>query len=148
MTEDATEDVRLNNALSTETRTAHRYLLVSSAIGIAIAKMGVVPEKISALGIDFSKISQKSFLYIVAAVSSYFLVAFLIYGLSDYLRLKNRIAQTRLAFAISQITAGASKRGYCLSGLVSLVRTIFEFVVPVAIGAYSISSLVSLAATI
>ena len=66
-------EIQLRDPLSKETRLERRNLLGASAIGIVIVKTGLVPSKISALGIEFSQTDQRSLLLAIAAVISYFL---------------------------------------------------------------------------
>jgi hypothetical protein len=55
-----------------------------SAIGIVIARGGLVPSKITALGIEFGESDQRALLRMLAAVVLYFLFAFVIYATSDF----------------------------------------------------------------
>lgn len=76
--------VFLGDPLSEITRKERRNSLLASTLGTAIALMGIVPTKLSALGIDFSAPEQKYFLVLVAIVVVYFLFAFLTYGVADF----------------------------------------------------------------
>jgi hypothetical protein len=57
--------------------------LAASAIGIVIVKAGLIPTKISALGVDFSQADQRTLLWVLLGVVAYFLVMFVVYALSD-----------------------------------------------------------------
>jgi len=162
-------DIRLRDPLSTETRTERRTLLGASAIGIVIVKTGLIPSKISALGIEFTQTDQRSLLLAIAAIVSYFLVAFLIYATSDFLAWRSLYQE-----AHTQKSLDAKKRYeqgmrmdivdqdreltieehdiqkffksrhviLRLSSPMSLIRAMFEFVVPILVGVYSIILLV------
>jgi hypothetical protein len=50
-----------------------------------VVKGDLFPNEVAALGIKFSAVSHRVFAITLAAVVAYFLVAFLIYGVADYL---------------------------------------------------------------
>jgi hypothetical protein len=77
--------VILNDPLSIVTRKERKLLLISSILGITIVKTGFIPTKISALGIEFAQTDQNSLLLVLGSIILYFLIAFLIYGTSDFL---------------------------------------------------------------
>lgn len=60
-------------------------LLASSVVALAVVKIGLVPEKISALGIDLTVNNQVGFLIVIGFIVAYFLFAFVIYGASDFI---------------------------------------------------------------
>lgn len=144
------EDIRLRDPLSRVTRNERRALLALSAAGIVIAKTGLVPSKISALGIEFSQADQKSLLRVFAIIVIYFLVGFFIYAASDFVAW--RIAyQSTWAEKLSNNRRSKDKKGvenelannwlFMLHDLwvgasfpISFIRAVFEFVVPFVIG--------------
>jgi len=75
----------LRDQLSEVTRKERVYLPGSSIAGIAIVKMGLIPTRITALGIEFDAANQETFLFILGLVVLYFLAAFLVYAASDFL---------------------------------------------------------------
>src|SRR6266849_2296109 len=75
----------LADPLSNVSRRERRNLLIASAVGVLVAQVGLVPTHISALGIDFPAPAQSSFLVLVAAIVGYFVIAFLIYALADFI---------------------------------------------------------------
>lgn len=75
----------LRDILREETRKERRNLLAVSAVGIVIVKAGLIPTKISALGIDFSQADQRTLLWILFGIVSYFLIVFAVYAMSDIL---------------------------------------------------------------
>lgn len=74
----------LKDPLSAETRKERRNLLFVSAMGLTMVYTGLVPTKISALGVEFDKTDQDVILRVLAAVIFYFLMAFIFYALSDF----------------------------------------------------------------
>jgi hypothetical protein len=84
MTEGDIEHAQLQDALSSVTRKERQFLLGISLLGIALVKTGLIPSKISGLGIEFQSANPQALLSIVACVILYFLVAFIIYAASDY----------------------------------------------------------------
>jgi len=78
-------EVLLRDPLSEVSRKERKFLLGVCAISITIVETGLVPNKISALGVDFSPADQKSLLVIMALIVAYFLIAFMIYAVSDFI---------------------------------------------------------------
>lgn len=76
----------IGSSLSEQTKKERKFLLISSAVGYFIALTGSVPTKLTALGIEFSAKEQGAFIFTIVGVISYFLLAFLIYGWSDFLK--------------------------------------------------------------
>ncbi|MGZ8379048.1 MAG: hypothetical protein ACXW0Z_17615 [Gemmatirosa sp.] len=74
---------RLADPLTAVTRAERKALLGTSAIGLVVVWTGLVPSKISALGVDFSATDQRALLRALAAIIGYFLVAFLSYSAND-----------------------------------------------------------------
>lgn len=161
-------EIRLQDPLSKVTRAERKALLGVSAVAIAIARSGLVPTKISALGIDFTHSDQKAFLTTLSAVVLYFLVAFLSYASSDFAswratfhssmetwlaaeRARERSDEERLMRATHHTDfpspheerSGRLGRwwGYRVGRPVSAVRVIVEFALPIAVGLYAIVAL-------
>src|SRR5262249_23272936 len=78
-------EVRLRDPLSDVTRKERRNLLITSVVAAGIVHTGLVPQEITALGIKLSMAHQSAFLKLLAAAVGYFLAAFLIYAVSDWL---------------------------------------------------------------
>jgi hypothetical protein len=85
MSEQRPTELSLQDPLSQVTRGERKALLIICAIGITIVKAGIVPTKISALGLDFSPTNQKAFLLMIALVTAYLLVAFIIHASADFI---------------------------------------------------------------
>lgn len=77
--------ISLKDPLSQVTRAERRMLLGVSALSIFVTRTGLIPTKISALGVDFEQSDQRALLVVMALVVGYFLGAFLVYGFTDYL---------------------------------------------------------------
>jgi len=84
-TAESPAQIRVCDPLSDVTRRERRALLGISLLGITIASSGLIPKEIEALGVKFSTSDQRALLMVLAAVTAYFLVAFLIYAASDFL---------------------------------------------------------------
>jgi hypothetical protein len=81
-------EMRLGDPLAEVTRKERRSLLIASAVAITIVKTGLVPTKISALGVEFSQADKAALLKVLAAVVIYFLVAFVVYAAADIMRVR------------------------------------------------------------
>ncbi len=77
-------ELKLQDPLSEVTRKERRFLLGISALAITIIKVGIIPTKITALGVVFKETDQQSFLWILGLLILYFLIAFIIYATSYY----------------------------------------------------------------
>lgn len=161
---DNVKDILLDDPLSTETRSKRRVLLGVSLMGIAMAKAGLIPKKINALGVELESGNQGALLYLVAAVIIYFFVAFLIYGASDFIAWRKRIsifyAENTKSF-FKRMTEGERDRNSYesiikdaeervqfwgrLSPTSSTIRAAFEFIPPLLFSAYAIFNLIELA---
>lgn len=144
--------IRLSDPLSEVTRGERRTLLAVSAIGIIIVKTGLVPTKITALGIDFSDTDRVTLIRAISAVIGYFLVAFMIYGITDFTAWRYAIVSSiRETSRHRRSAEGPEHRGegrptgriprliYLLRfQIVSTIRATFEFVIPILIAVYAI----------
>jgi hypothetical protein len=78
------KDLLLGDPLGDVTRKERRMLLVVSVIAIALIKIGLMPTKITALGVEFTETNQQALLWIVSMINVYFLFAFVIYATADF----------------------------------------------------------------
>ena len=78
-------EAKVRDPLSQVTRNERRSLLAVSTLGITLVVTGLVPTKIEALGVEFTQTDQKALLAIIAISTAYFLVAFTIYAVSDFI---------------------------------------------------------------
>lgn len=74
---------RLKDPLTETARKVRRNLLAASVVGIVIVKVGLVPNKVSAFGIDFTQANQEALLQLIAAVIAFYSVTFLVYVASE-----------------------------------------------------------------
>jgi hypothetical protein len=141
MTDIDPEEILLQDPLSKVTRQERSRLLVVSLIGTLVAKAGIVPTKISALGIELSSANQKMFLHSLSAVVLYFLIAFALYGWFDFLKsftaaglaIQRHIAALREAYPGDRFGFGRTFRIHFL------VRAlIFELALPMAFAVYAL----------
>jgi hypothetical protein len=77
------EKVLLSGPLAEATMKERRFLLGTSLISFASVKAGLMPTKITALGIESSRFNEDWFLFILGLVVLYFWIAVLLYGMSD-----------------------------------------------------------------
>jgi cold shock protein len=142
-------DVRLRDPLTPVTRRERTYLLGTSAIAIVLVKVGLVPTKISALGIEFSSWDQQALVRVTTIAIAYFLVAFGIYAASDFFlwRIAFDTARAELAKerqSAPEYASHPASRSRPISRLqnpeklgIPLARSIFEFLVPVSVALYA-----------
>lgn len=86
----------LRDPLSELARKERRFLLATGGLGIVIVEAGILPSKISALGIEFNPTNQKALLIAMACLIAYFLIAFVVYAWSDFLSWRLSITQSAL----------------------------------------------------
>ena len=165
------DDILLHDPLSETSRKERKMLLASAALGIMIAYSGLVPSKVPAFGIEFSSADRVAFMNVIAAIIGYFLLAFVVYGALDLLRLRLAHRQ-QVVEHLKKIKLRAIERRNAdkadedvdryehLDDLLEkerdkdvlvmffvkpaiLVRAIFELVLPVIIGLYGIYAVLS-----
>jgi len=154
--------LHLADPLTELTRKERRTLLVVALVDIAVIKVGLVPTKIAALGIEFDKAGQQSLLTILALVTIYFLVAYVLYAISDFITWRRAILEETLAAysldapgvpepkeeifsgplgerseAIWISRMNAYTRSFFLARPVSFARALFDFALPVLVGGYA-----------
>ena len=148
----------LGDPLSDISRRERRNLVASSATAILIAHTGLVPTRISALGIELSPPAQSSFLVILGAVVAYFTAAFVIYGFSDLLvwrhkyqdylekveiTSQNWTQEDQVNYDELQQHVPSIAWLYRISKPAAYFRIGFEFALPLLIGLYAIYALIS-----
>jgi hypothetical protein len=140
----------LGDPLIPVSRKARRDLLAASSIGILVSIAGLVPTRISALGVDLSLSQQRNFALVMALVVSYFLAAFVTYGLSDFFLWRKRYqdhlvhverAAENWDLSDQEEYDEMRARGvpdiswlYRWSKPLVVVRVIFEFALPLVVG--------------
>jgi hypothetical protein len=156
-------DLLLHDPLSEVTRKERRMLLGTCLLGVGLVKTGLVPTKIAALGVEFDKANQQALLFLLAVVAVYFLLAFVIYAAADFLAWRRALFQhelqkrrdyvARLKESTSPPSADLNLHDddvwrnfpprsnyvvFMFAGPVSIVRALFEFLLPVLVGAYAV----------
>jgi hypothetical protein len=139
-------------------------LLGVSIVGYAVVKTGLIPTKISALGIEFNQSNQQALLNILALITTYFLVAFVIYVAADFLawhrayheylvnmdnecEKEEKYHEMMLDHAPEEEVVRMfeyekrfrfTRIVFALYGPVSKVRVFFEFILPILVGCYAL----------
>jgi hypothetical protein len=149
----------LRDPLSEVTRKERVYLLGSSIGRIAILKTGLVPSKITALGIELEKGNQEIILSLLGLVVLYFLAAFVVYATSDFLawwesyqaalhehitpdaKIIEELPEDHEEFLErfrEELPSMSRRRRTRRTGLiVATIRALLEYVLPVLVGAYA-----------
>lgn len=65
------------------TRDVRRSMLIASGISIVMIRTGIIPNKLTVLGLDFGNVNIDTLLAILAIIQTYFLVSFIVYLLND-----------------------------------------------------------------
>lgn len=76
--------IRVSDPLSPHTRSVRKSLLISSVAAIFIATTGLIPEKISAMGIEFTQADRGSMLWVLGLVVFFLLVSFAVTAAADF----------------------------------------------------------------
>ena len=147
----------LADPLSPIARVERRNLLLAATLAILIAHVNLVPTQISALGLTFAPPAQTAFLVITVFVVLYFVVAFGMYAVADFFIWRKRYYDYLAAMEREskdwtledqiehdEIHANLPTIDwyYEWSPRVANVRMLFEFVLPLLVGAYAISALI------
>ena len=161
MINETIDDIKLRDPLSDLTRKERKFLLGISILSITLVKAGIVPTKITALGVEVGKTDQQSILWVIGLITFYFLIAFIIYAASDFLawrmaffhafiesfeksevahnNISNYSSTERLRDIKNEIKSSLGNRVvFVLTGPVSFLRAIFEFFLPIVVGIYAI----------
>lgn len=148
----------LGDPLSDVSRRERRNLLASSTIAVLTAHAGLIPTRISALGVELTSPGQSAFLVLFAAVVIYFLTAFVVYGFSDFLLWRHKYHDylekaeitTRNWTQDDQMNYDELRQHvpsiawlYRISKPAAHVRIVFEFPFPILVGLYAIYALLS-----
>lgn len=148
---------RLREPLNETTRKARRNLLASAVVGVVIAKVGLVPTKISAFGVDFTSANQESLLLLLACAIAYFAITFVVYLYSELIawqlvfrskeieQLKeeaNREARGRYS-DMDMYFHERTRRTYFQAKPAFFIRIFIELFIPIAFAAYSAVTLLN-----
>lgn len=74
----------LQDPLSQISRLERRNLLIASTIGLLVGHVDLIPNRISALGLEFNAPAQNAFLMLLALVVAYMIFAFSVYAVADF----------------------------------------------------------------
>jgi len=146
-------EIILRDPLSDVTRKERSYSLGISLAGIVMVRTDLVPSRITTLGITFQETDRKTLFFLVGLVAAYFLVAFVLYGIADILRQRAAVEAHRVTtFRAQELRAQQRDDMWELESigvsraydrLVVLVRLVFEYLLPVALGAYAVAVLLN-----
>lgn len=151
----------LTDPLCDVARKERRILLTVSIVAIFIAKTGVNPQEIAALWIKLGPVKPNAFLVVMAFVVLYHILAFFIYGLTDFFVWRAKYIrsyprdQTKDNCQLYESIKKNNNDGeelfdrswfqsllYRRARSLAILRIIFEFPLPVFVGVYAIFSLV------
>jgi hypothetical protein len=74
---------RLREPLNETTRKVRRNLMAASVIGVVLTKVGLIPTKVSAFGVEFSSSNQNALMLLLASAIGYFAISFVVYVYSE-----------------------------------------------------------------
>ena len=149
---------RLRDPLNETTRKVRRNLMAASVIGVVITKVGLVPSKISAFGVEFTSANQQALMSLLAAAIAYFAISFIVYVYSELTAWQVVLASKELeelkqAEKNHEIkifgTVGADRYEGHLKFLnfktkpTFYIRLVVELAIPIVFAAYSAFSLLS-----
>jgi hypothetical protein len=116
--------------------------------GIVMVHAGLLPSRITALGIAFEKADRRLLFFLCGLVTAYFLVAFFLYAIVDFMRDMEAWTEavTRSPFdrpfeGEPQESQESTGKGANMGRAVIVFVTFFQYVLPILIGVYSTSAL-------
>ena len=74
---------RLREPLNETTRKVRRNLMAASVIGVVLTKVGLIPSKISAFGVEFTSSNQHALMILLSVAIAYFAVSLVVYVYSE-----------------------------------------------------------------
>jgi hypothetical protein len=152
----------LLDPLRETTRHERTSLLKAATVGVLFAHTGLVPKEISVLGIQLSEEQQIAWWVILALIVAYFMVAFGLYCLTDYVSWRRdaradlmRKARAELSprpplaerpplgtnAAVLEKVGDMFKTPLHIESRLWRTRCFFDMVLPIALAAYSIVAL-------
>jgi hypothetical protein len=139
--------------LSETTRKERKALLGISTLAITVGHARIIPERISALGVDLSITDQQALIYILQAILCYFLFAFFYYVSTDWLKWhylrtalqkEGELKPSEMGFREGRIRDELMRIANFSIVRGSRLRILFDFLVPILIGVYAIFALIPL----
>lgn len=131
-------DPRLIDLLSANTKSARRNLLISCIVGVSVAKVGLIPTKISALGIEFSNINKANFNYLVMSACAYYLATFICYASIDFVKRSSYVKTNLLAYGIKASFHGLGPGTNLLHALAAKIIIFIDYIAPAIIASLTI----------
>jgi len=129
--------IKTRSPLSETTWKERRSLLVAGMIGIIIVKLGIVPAKISALGVELTPQNQESLKVVLSFVVFYFLICFVIQLILDVLGWTYTLASADWNVTYPFQSGLFNKKSLVMTVLIS-VRLLIEILLPIILGVYSL----------
>jgi hypothetical protein len=143
-------DIRFMDPLSEVTRKERKALLAVSTVAIVIATTGLIPTKISALGIEFGNADQAILLFVFQWIVGFFICAFLTYAIFDFVAwrslwhdsvwntylLENQVLPENSQTYVNKIEIQMTKlniKWWEISRIIIYIRYAFEFFVPLLV---------------
>jgi hypothetical protein len=145
--------ILIKDPLSEVTRRERKAFLGLSILAIAVIKANLIPNKISAFGVEIDHVNRGELVTLLTVVVFYFLMVFIAYAFSDFLGWRIAFWEGVRARAIereqlerkesegadedSQAVEKCNKHQRALSAKaipVSVIRAFLDFVLPVFVG--------------
>lgn len=148
----------ISDSLSSASRRERKNLLVASAFSLLFSLAGLVPKELSFLGITLTEPDQKHLIYIMASVILYFFLAFIFYCIPDaFIWMKHQHDYDRARHSepddwdqnknesIADHQYEPTPIFLLFSRMIRFVaraRVVFDFLIPLLIGIFSILMLI------
>lgn len=137
--------ILLQDPLSRTSRQERSRLLLASLSALVVAKAGIIPTKIAALGLEFTPSNRKAMIVLIGIVVLYFLIAFATYAFFDIILAistggeanTREIAESKQRYPNIQFggVAPSTRRLFLFRAV------LFEFGLPVVVAIYAIACL-------
>jgi len=150
---------RLREPLNETTRKVRRNLMAASVIGVVITKVGLVPSKISAFGVEFTSANQQALMMLLTIAILYFAINFMIYFFSELSAWQIAISSKEIRKLEAEskrlkATNYSDREGgefreydqqlYIITKPAFYIRLFIELVVPIVFAIYSFSALLNM----
>jgi hypothetical protein len=147
---------RLREPLNETTRKVRRNLMAASVVGIILTKVGLIPTKVSAFGVEFSSANQEALMLLLASAIAYFTINFIVYVYSELtawdLLFTSREMEDMKVEALRYEKEGPSDASkfrehtrhlYFRTKPTFYIRLFVELIIPIVFAIYSAYSLIS-----
>jgi hypothetical protein len=124
--------------------------MFAGLIGVLVAEVGLIPSKISALGIDFTGLEQANLLKLLFGITIYYIITFAIYSISELSASKLSESEETISSIPEQVNSNILLKllspdtgekhdiQEIKSGLLSLCRSLYEVLIPLIWGMYAV----------